>query len=95
MLYGIVVISLTKAVKYTVLYLCLFVRFSDTFLHQIKVCSIVIHYIWLVWFMDYNALTNTFFKSLWKKYFSATENVGGHLCIQTKVYFGLKAILFF
>lgn len=34
---GIAVPSLIKAIKYTVLYLCHFVRFSNAFLLQIKV----------------------------------------------------------
>lgn len=54
--HGIVVLSLIKAGKYTVLNLCLFVRFSNAFLLQIKVC--VIHLVGLV--HAYNSLTNTF-----------------------------------
>jgi len=47
-LHGIVVLSLTKANKYTV------------FLLQIKVCNVFIHLCWLTLFMVYNSLTKTF-----------------------------------
>lgn len=43
MLHKIVVLYLIEAVKYTVLYFCLFV--PNTFLLQIQVCDIVIHLI--------------------------------------------------
>lgn len=42
MLHGILVIFLIKPAKYTILYLCLFVQFSNKlffFLPQIKVCD--------------------------------------------------------
>ncbi len=42
MLHGIVVVSLIKVVKHTVLYLCLFDWFSKYLLLQIKVCTVVI-----------------------------------------------------
>lgn len=44
-LYGIVVLFLTESVKYTVLYLNLFVRFSNIVLLQIKVCNVGL---WLI-----------------------------------------------
>lgn len=37
--HGIVVFPLIKAVKYTVLYLCIFVQFSNTFFLQIRFCD--------------------------------------------------------
>jgi len=48
----------------------------------IQVCNIVIH---LAWIVSYNALTRTFFKSLWEKRIGKTlletnddEKVGRH-----------------
>lgn len=76
MLHGIKVLSLIKAVK---CYLCRFVRISNTFLLQIKVCNVMIRLSWLVWFMAYNTLMKYFFKYQYKNKYSrtnATEKVG-------------------
>lgn len=54
--------TLIKAFRYTVLYLFLFVQFSNTFLLHIQVCNGVIQLV-AGWF---NSLTMTFKKSLWK-----------------------------
>jgi len=64
MLYGIVFLSLIKAINHTVLYLCIFVWFCNTFLIQIKVCWDTLCR-WLVWFMAYESLTKTTLKYLW------------------------------
>lgn len=43
MLCGIVVLYLIKNIKYTILLLYVFVKYSNTFLAQIKVCKVVVH----------------------------------------------------
>lgn len=65
MLHGIVILSLIQAVKYTVLYFCLFVRFLNTFLLQIKEFNVVIHII-AGWLGSWHFLTS-FFKINGKK----------------------------
>lgn len=52
MLHGIAVLILIKAVKFTVLYLFLFVWFSSTFFFRFKSNPS-----WFGWFVAYNALT--------------------------------------